>query len=509
MANAQRAVDNHRGLTPRETRWYIEEGVAHRATALRGGEKGMVMRAGALVVFLFALAGAAGASPQQFPRPADMEHQVRFWRSVFADYSRWQVVVHDTVDLDKVYSVLDFRDLVDEGRDLGEVERLQKAETEYEVVRLRGLFRRFQDGVSRDDLTADERRIYDLFKNDPSPTKFIDAADDKRLRTQRGIRERFAEGYRRARHWFPEMEQIFREEGLPVELTRLPLIESCFNTAAYSKVGAAGPWQFMPTTGRLFDLTVSDHVDERKDVLASTRAAARFLERNYETLGSWPLAITAWNHGPGGMARAVSDTGTSDIAAIVRDYKGKAFGFASRNFYAEFLAALDVDKHHEAWFGPLPPDSPTPSSVQRLDYPVGIEVAARLAKTDTDTIAELNPALLDPITEGRRLIPAGYALRVPVDGAPGFDDRLAELVAERRVTRVAQAPAPAVRVASTRGGRRAVASNAVTHRVQPGQTLTHIAQRYKVSVDAIRTANRLGKRAALKRGQTLRIPRNT
>ena len=465
----------------------------------------MAMRIGLVVVILSTLAAIAGAS--DFPRPADIEHQVHFWRTIFADYSKYQVVVHDTVDLDKVYSVLDFRPLVEEGRSLVEVERIEKQETEYELDRLRALFRRFHQGVDRDQLTTDERRIYDLVRTDPSPTRFLDAADDKRLRSQRGIRERFEEGYRRARHWFPEMERIFREEGLPVELTRLPLIESCFNTDAYSKVGAAGAWQFMPATGRLFDLTVGNLIDERKDVIASTRAAARFLSRNYDMLGSWALAITAWNHGPGGVARAVDETGTSDIGAIIRRYRGPAFGFASRNFYAEFLAALDVDRHHEAWFGPMPNETPRPTRVRRLEQSVGIDVAARLARTDRDTIAELNPALLDPVAEGRRAIPAGYALRLPAEGATGFDDRLAELVAETRVTRVASAPAPALRLASARG--RSAATAAVTHRVRRGQTLSHIAQRYGVSVAALKTANRLGRRGQVKAGQTLRIPRRT
>src|SRR4029453_7063103 len=101
--------------------------------------------------------------------------------------------------------------------------------------------------------------------------------------------------------------RIFRDEGLPVELTRLPLIESCFDVEAYSKVGAAGIWQFMPATGRLY-MEVSSSVDERRDPIPPPRAAARYLSRSYERLGNWPLAITSYNHGPNGMARAIGDT---------------------------------------------------------------------------------------------------------------------------------------------------------------------------------------------------------
>src|SRR4029077_7956824 len=176
---------------------------------------------------------------------------------------------------------------------------------------------------------------------------------------QRGLRERFAEGIRASRRYFPEMERIFRDEGLPAELVRLPLIESCFNLQAYSKVGAAGIWQFMPKTGRLF-MRVDDLVDERRDPISSTHAAARFLGRVHDMLGSWPLAITAYNHGPDGMARAVDEVGTADIGRIVRDYRGRAFGFASRNFYAEFLAALEVEQDHRRYFGDMPLDAPLP-----------------------------------------------------------------------------------------------------------------------------------------------------
>jgi membrane-bound lytic murein transglycosylase D len=416
------------------------------------------MRALSVVVafLLSLLAPVADAAQTAFPRPPEMEHQIKFWRRVFAEYSKYQVVVHDTWDLDRVYTVLDFRDLVANGTSLIEVERIQKDETEAELGRVRALLTRLQDGAPTESLTAEERRIRDFFKSDQSPTKYSDAID--RLRTQRGIREKFEEGYRHARRYFPEMERIFKDAGLPPELTRLPLIESCFNLHAYSKVGAAGIWQFMPSTGRLY-MNVDGLVDERKDPISATRAAAQFLTRNYELLGTWPLAITAYNHGPGGMNRAIRETGTDEIGYIVQNYRGPAFGFASRNFYAEFLAALDVDKHHETFFGVIPPEAPLPTHVFELDQPVGIEVAARLARTDVETLASLNPALMEPIVEGRRAIPSGYALRLPKSGGEGFEDRLAELAAETRVTRVAAAPAPGNR----RPGRAAKSSAVATH----------------------------------------------
>ena len=448
----------------------------------------------------FFLLFAAPARADTFARPASLEPQVRFWRAIFGTYSRLQVVVHDTVDLDKIYSVLDFRS----SGDLGPIalEQLVREETTAELARLRAIFRKLDDaGPKPEGLTADEQRIFDLFRGDTNRFKFSEAADEKRLRSQKGLREKFANGIRIAHRYLPEMERIFRDEGLPLELTRLPLVESCFDVEAYSKVGAAGIWQFMPATGRIYSMDVNNVVDERRDPIASTRAAARFLRHNYEQLEeAWPLAITAYNHGPAGIRRAISDTGTTDIGVIVDRYKGPSFGFASRNFYAEFLAALDVDQHRDAYFGQLAVDQPEPTRLVPLDRSLGIEVAARLARTDRDTVASLNPALMDAVVDGRRAIPAGYALRVPTQHATGFEERFAELGSEQRVMRVA-APAMASRRPSSRG-------MTAAHRVGRGDTLSEIAQRYGVSVASLRTANRL-KRSEIRPGQVLKIPRRT
>jgi membrane-bound lytic murein transglycosylase D len=190
----------------------------------------------------------------------------------------------------------------------------------------------------------------------------------------------------------------------------------------------------MPATGRLF-MEVNDTVDERRDPIASTRAAARYLARAYHRLGTWPLAITSYNHGPNGIARAVEVTGTSDLAHIVKYYDGPSFGFASRNFYAEFLAALDIEKHSSAYYGRFAPDRLPATRTVMLDRSVDIFAAARLARTRDYVLADLNPALLGPVVSGRVPIPAGYGLRIPAEGANGFGQGLGGLAAEERVIR--------------------------------------------------------------------------
>ena len=116
-------------------------------------------------------------------------------------------------------------------------------------------------------------------------------------------------------------------------------------------------WQFMPGTGRRF-LRIDGSVDERLDPILATRAAAQFMRENYIQLGTWPLAIKAYNHGPAGIARAVRDIGTTDAATIIESYRGPSYKFASRNFFPEFLAALHVERNYRKYFGDLPLDPP-------------------------------------------------------------------------------------------------------------------------------------------------------
>ncbi len=373
----------------------------------------------ALVVGVPPIARASSA----FPRPPSMEHQVKFWRDVFTTYSQDQTLIHDTMDLDKVYVVIDF------GPDYDVVgpaafDQYRRNRTDAEIERIRALLMRLHQRVPRESLTADERRIADMFRNDRDPYKFLRAAEEKRIRGQKGIREQFYKGFRISRAYLPEMERIFLAAGLPVELTRIPLFESSFNVGAYSKVGAAGIWQFMPATGRLF-MSVNDTIDERRDPIASTYAAAQYLTRSYYKLGNWPLAVTSWNHGPTGVSRAVAATGSTDIATIVRYYDGPGFGFASRNFYAELLAVIEIEQNSQRYFGRLPPERLPATRTVRLDRPVVLSEAARVARTPDHVLADLNPALLNPVISGRSPIPAGYGLRLPAESASGFMDRLA------------------------------------------------------------------------------------
>jgi membrane-bound lytic murein transglycosylase D len=478
-------------------------------------------RAGAalllLTLALLAAPAASRADDNPFPRPRVLEPAIAFWRDIFAKYSEHQVVVHDDWYLGKVYEVLDFRPWVEDGQPLTQPQlNEKKRQVDEAEARVRGILLRLdENGGSAEGLGPDERKVAKMFADVQGEDKFRLAAE--RIRTQAGLRERFALGIARQRPYLSRMERIFGEDGMPPQLARLPLIESCFNVNAYSKVGAAGVWQFMPSTGRQY-MTVSDAVDERKDPLRATRAAARHLMGDYDALGEWPLAITAYNHGRGGVARGTEEVSSIDIGDVVMGYRGKAFGFASRNFYAEFLAALDVSSRADELFGELPHMPAVEGEEVELPHPMGIHQAASLAGVSREDLIVANPALLSSVTDGRAYMPRGYRLRVPSGGdcvqvanaePPPRVERV-QVASRSRSTRtistasaksrrgVAKVSASAqVRTASSKK------SSTVVHQVKPGQTLGGIARQYGTTVEAIRETNKVGK--SVQTGQRLRI----
>ena len=452
-------------------------------------------RAALLFVALFVGVGSGSASGNvdrhaspafsPLPYPQALRPQVEFWTKIFATYSEYQVVIHDAVYLDKVYAVLDFRPLLKKHGE-AKARKLKSKRTKQELKKIRAALRKLhKHGAKGRTLSSRERKIRSLFKDVKERHKFRKAAAKGRLRAQSGIRERFQESLRLSGRYLPRMEKIFRQKGLPVVLTRLPLIESSFNIEAYSKVGAAGIWQFMPATGRLF-LTINHVVDERLDPIIATRAAADLLKSNYDRLQTWPLAVTAYNHGPSGMARAVRKVGTRDIVPIIRRYKSRTFGFASRNFYAELLAAIEVEKNSVRYFGPIKRDPLLRYDEVDLQHFVSLENLARAANTSTERLVALNPAFGSLIRNGKLYVPRGHRLRIPAGARKDFTRRYAALSPRAKADQQAAAFA--------------------FHKVRRGQTLGGIAQRYGTSARTLQRLNGLRSAHFIRVGQRLRVP---
>lgn len=204
-------------------------------------------------------------------------------------------------------------------------------------------------GVVFDVETLDILRVISLPEDDKERTDIVASLKkeyDKKgvkIRVQRGIKSEFDEGLmRRAKHEKMILKEL-KAAGLPAQISALPHVESSYQADALSKVGAVGLWQVMPASAKLYGFKKKGLRDPR----TNTRAGIAILSDNYKHLGSWPLAITAYNHGLAGVKRAVMATGSEDICTIIEDYDGPRFGVSSRSFYASFLAVIRILKERE------------------------------------------------------------------------------------------------------------------------------------------------------------------
>jgi membrane-bound lytic murein transglycosylase D len=429
---------------------------------------------GLLFAPLFHDTAAGAESPDPFVQPSELEQDVRFWIRVYTEVTTDQGLLHDDWNLGLVYEVLRFDPAASPAQ---RERRVAEAKARYA-----SLLKRFAAG-STEDLSPHEQRILHSFGAKASPRDFRDAIE--RIRFQLGQADRFHDGLIRAAVWERQIARTLTQHGVPAEIAALPHVESSFNLAAYSKVGAAGLWQFMPTTARRF-MRVDSVVDERLDPYSATEAAANLMLYNYRLLGTWPLAVTAYNHGPGGLRRAQDELGTSDIAVIVKHFQGATFGFASRNFYVAFLAALEVDRNADKYFGPLTHLPDTDSALVELPDYIPVEALAKAFKVDMGALRVLNPALRPPIWNGSRFVPRGYALRLP--GTPPH----VEIVAAWELL------PPAQRYVAQR--------NDGSHTIRRRETLAGIAAVSGVSLSRLLAANGWSAAHEVNRGEVVHIP---
>lgn len=342
----------------------------------------------------------------------ELKTKVEFWKKIYSEYTSSQAVLHDIENPEIIYAVVDISRFVGDERvpyrkRMRALNRYLKAEKRGWAEKLKSLH------ANRDNplkIPVDQMGLFRKFESIDEDKKFLAAA--KRVRAQVGQRDKIVQGFFYGGRYFGQMMEIFEKKGVPKELTRLPLVESAFNLAARSKVGASGVWQFMRASGKRY-LRIDRAVDERNDPIAATWAAAEMLTQNFAKLKSWPLAVTAYNHGPEGMARAVRKLSTNELPEIIRRYKAKTFGFASSNFYSEFLAILEIEREYRQIFGKLTVDSPIPIG----EYSVGQEVkftklAGSCGIAERDLVI-LNPSLTDWVTSGKGNVPRGFLLKVP------------------------------------------------------------------------------------------------
>jgi membrane-bound lytic murein transglycosylase D len=293
----------------------------------------------------------------------------------------------------------------------------------------------------------------------------INDAVAKNLRYfQEGITDRFQSYLDRFHHYKEIVEPIFQEFGLPTDLMYLSLVESGFNPRAFSRARASGPWQFMKATGRMYKLNVSWYVDERRDPIKSTVAAAHHLRDLYDRFGSWPLALAAYNAGSGKVSRAIRKTGTRDFWKIRRT---RYIRRETKDYVPRFIAATLIAKNPTA-YGFLPPEGDRHQFEEVLiSKPVQLAAITKQTGISLEELKRLNPELR------RNIVPKskgpGYHLKVPVG--------MASLVTAHHVTFPVwtQPPPPPTQ----------------WYRVRRGDSLSVVARRFRMKVRQLKNMNNL------------------
>jgi membrane-bound lytic murein transglycosylase D len=272
----------------------------------------------------------------------------------------------------------------------------------------------------------------------------------------------------------PMMRAELAKAGLPQDLVYLSMIESGYNPHAYSHADAAGLWQFIESTGRVYDLRIDWWVDDRRDPEASLKAAITFLGELHRMFGDWRLAWASYNGGPGRVRGAIRKSGTKDFWKIA---EGSYLHPETENYVPKIMAAAIIGKHPERYGFTVPPaEEGLRYDVVDVSGSVALEVLARCAGTTVEDLKALNPGLRRYATP-----PEGYPLRVPVGRHDPFVVAL-------------QAVPPAERGAVQR------------HTVRRGETLSIIAARYSTTVDELSHANQLRNVNRIVVGMNLVVP---
>jgi membrane-bound lytic murein transglycosylase D len=403
-------------------------------------------------------------STDLFPRPLEIEPAINFWVKVYTEVNTQSGFLHDSQHLSVIYTSLS----------------LNRTQIEETRMRIQEDLRELATG-KRDLLTRKQKEILALWPADVSNQTLRTAASN--VRWQLGQSDRFLGGLKRSGAYRQHINEVIQEKGLPIGLGVLPHVESSFNPSAYSSASAAGMWQFGRATGQRF-MRIDHIVDERMDPYIATNAAMSLLEYNYSVLGTWPLALTAYNHGAGGIARAVRQTGTTDIEEIIANYKGRSFGFASRNFYAQFLAVLEVENNAREHFGDFRLN-PAPNFREiKTDAFIDAEIFASTIGISLEQLQTDNPALRPAVWEGNKRIPSGFAVKVRRE-AVGSSNILAMIPNDFKF---------------------GIQTPDVAYVVERGDSLSVIASRFKTSVTRLVALNQLTSRNRIQIGQRLLLP---
>ncbi len=428
------------------------------------------------VIVILLIVGTWGKPLQGevFSTPENLKNNVAFWKKIYTEVSLTEGILHDSE-----YPLIIYTKVTIGSRKGRSRSRFIRNHKNLVAQTLKIMSRkRFSQWTSK------EQEIADLFTKYANMNELKTAW--KRVRFQQGQRERYKEGLERSGAYMTFIRMMLKLFNIPDRIAYLPHVESSFNINAYSRVGAAGMWQFMRGTGRLFNLKIDYLVDERRDPIKSTIAAARLLLQNYSELKSWPLAITAYNHGQASIKRAVRITGSRDIGVIIEKYKNRRFRFASKNFYSCFLAASEIAVDAEKYFPDINYHPPLQYKEIQLESYLQPKTLEKYLGIPQDKIKELNPALRSIVFSRQLPISPGFKLRIPASISP-----------QEAKEKLAAIPASEIKSAP---------KILQYYTVRRGDTLSRISRRFRVSINTLLMANQISSKNRIYVGQVLRIP---
>lgn len=417
-----------------------------------------------------------------FEIPDGLKETVSFWTHIFSRYEKFQYIFHHKEDLGIVYSVIDLSnfDADSTGLTPQEASDIRNQYLAEEKNRIRKMLKAIEGKSGKRSLIDEEKRIATLFAR-PGAPPLSKATEDDNLRIQGGFAHRFKQAIALSGQYMGEMENIFTMKGLPVELTRIPLVESAFNIRAVSTADAAGLWQFIPETGKNY-LKIDEYVDERFDPIFATYAAAEHLAKEYELLGSWPLTINAYNTGPGRMLKARKQLKTDDITTIIKNFKEPGYQFYSRNYFPEVLAAIHVYQNQDHYFGTIDRLAPLQYDLFLTRAPMNLRDLSEDISVDVEVLEQLNPGLAPEVLEGAKVLPEDYFVRVPKSMGPLFAKAAAEAATE-----TASAAPP-------------------WHEAGKGETLSSISSRYGIPLEDLEESNPTFGDEVLPTGSIVHLP---
>jgi len=344
-----------------------------------------------------------------------------FWVTVFTEFDDQKTLIHDKSNPNIIYEVVSHEDFEHFKR----TKKVNKTQKKIEKI-LKSIAQK-----KLKKLSLEEREILGKI-----PTYLKNEKSIKMLsldvRYQQGMSNRFYQGLQRSMYYMDEIKSIFEENGLPLELVFLPHVESSFNYEAYSKVGAAGIWQLMPRTAKQYKLKVTKYVDERLDPLASTRVAARLLKDYFRMIKNWPLTITAYNHGPTNIVKAMKKTGSDDYRKVFNAISKKSFQFASKNFYPSYLAAIEIAQNPSKYYDGIFMPAASKYKEFILDRNYKYQDLTEKFSMNLEDFKKFNPHLTNALFKKNIMIPKGICIKLPLIG-PGINlDKLGTEIIESR-----------------------------------------------------------------------------